>query len=266
MNIYRHELRQLRSSLFAWAIALSLISLLFLSLYPEFSRDITASRAVLEHFPPAIRNAFGLSLSAFFTFLGFYAYTFTYVTLAGAVQAMNLGLGVMVREDQAKTTDFLLTKPITRTRVFLAKSAAALTILAATFAVYCAATAILSFVLGAGDFDAGKFMVMNALFFGLELWFLALGIIVSQLARKVRSTIAYTLSFVFGFFIIGVIGALIGDDKVRFVTPFKYVDYLAYVTHGTIDTKYLITGAVFALIMFITGFMLYNKRDKKAAI
>jgi len=266
MNIYRYELRRLRTSLLAWAIALSLISCLFISIYPAFSHDITASRELLAQFPPVVRNALGLSLSAFFTFLGFYAYIFTYVTLAGAVQAMNLGLGVMVREDQSKTTDFLLTKPITRRRIFIAKLAAAITILLATFIVFCLATALLSWTIGATTFDPAKFIIMNAMLLGIELWFLALGILVSQLARKVRSVIAYTLSFVFGFFIIGVIGTIIGDDKIRYIAPFKYIDYLNYATNGTIDVKYIMIGITLMLGMTLTGYALYIKRDKKAAI
>jgi len=264
MNIYRHELMHLRASILVWATSLTLISLLFLSIYPAFSHDISASRELLNHFPPVVRDMFGLSLSALDTFLGFYAYTFTYVTLAGAVQAMNLGLGVLSRENRSKTTDFLLTKPVSRTRIFIAKIAAVLTALLATFAIYCLATAALSWMLGAGNFDTRKFIIMNAMFFGLQLWFAALGLLVSQFVRKVRSVISITLSFVFGFFIIGLVGAIIGDEKVRFVTPFKYIDYLTYVTTGAIDAKYIVVGIALMIIMATTGYMRYIKRDKKA--
>lgn len=266
MNLYQHELRQLRSSFLVWSVALSLISLLFLMLYPAFSDDLATSRALLERFPPALRDAFGLNLDTFFTFLGFYAYTFTYIALAGAAHAMSLGLGVMTRENRSKTTDFLLTKPITRRRAYLAKLAAALTILGATFIVYCLVSGALCVIVGVGEFDVGKCMVMNLVLLGLELWFLALGAFVSQIAHKIRSTSAHTLSFVFGLFIIGVLGALISEEAVRYLTPFKYVDYLAYAANGTIDARYVAVGATLMAAMFVASFLLYVKRDKKAAI
>lgn len=261
--MYLHELRSLRSALFVWAAVMVLVSLLFSAMYPAFSQDVDTSRKFLESFPPAVRDMFGLSLSVFFTYLGFHAYTFTYMTLLGAIMAMNVGLGAMAREAQSKTTDFLLTKPVRRRRVFAAKLAAMLTIITVTFAVYCAATYLLALTVG-GEFDGWRLMGLNAVFYGIQLWFMALGIFVSQLARKIRSVLTYTLGFVFGFFAIGLVGSLIGDEKVRYVTPFKYVDYLTFVAEGTIDMKYALIGSLFAIVMVAVGYARYVRRDMKA--
>ncbi len=265
MNVYRHELRALWRPTTIWIAVLSLTCLLFMSMYPAFRDDIETSRHLLENFPPVVRTMFGLNLSAFFTFVGFYAYMFTYLTLIGAIQAMNLGLGVMVRESQSKTTDFLLTKPITRTRVFVAKLMAMLTMLVATFVVFCGVASMMAWVFGAGSVSWARFMGLNVLFLCLMLWFMAFGILISQLARKVRSVVAYTLAWVFGLFVVGLIGAVIGEDKVRFVTPFKYVDYMAIATSGAIDARYAVVGAAIALTMLVVGYVLYVRRDKKAA-
>lgn len=264
MNIYWHELRRLRLQTILWMAALGLISLTFISLYPAFSDDIALSEQLLRNFPPAVRDMLGLNLSAFTTFLGFYSFTLIDIMVVGAAQGMGLGLGVMVREQQSKTTDFLLTKPITRTKVFIAKLGAMLTASVATFVVYCLVVYLLAWLFDVGSFDNAKFMVVNASFLAIQLWFMTLGIVVSQLARRVRSVVAYTLGAVFGLLAVGLVGAIIGDEKFRYFSPFKYIDYLTYVSQGTIDGKYWLVGGLVALGMLVTGYVLYVRRDKKA--
>ena len=264
MNIYLYELQRLRLQTAIWIGVLALASLMFVSLYPAFSSDMTVTQQLMQNMPPFAREMLGLSLSAFTTFLGFYSFTMMDIMLIGAVQAMGLGLGVMVREQQSKTTDFLLTRPITRTRVFVAKCAAMLTAILITHAVYCVIVYVWVAVFKVGEFDNAKVMVVNASFLALQLWFMALGIAVSQLVGRVRSVVAYTLGAVFGLFAVGLIGALIGEEKFRYISPFKYIDYLAYASGGSIDAKYWLAGGLLAMLMLVSGYALYVRRDKKA--
>ena len=264
MNIYLYELRRLRLQTVIWIGVLGLASLMFISLYPAFSSDMTVMQQLMQNMPPFAREMLGLSLSAFTTFLGFYSFTMIDIMLIGAAQAMGLGLGVMVREQQSKTTDFLLTKPITRTRVFVAKCAAMLTAILITHAAYCVIVYVWAAVFKVGEFDNAKLTVVNASFLALQLWFMALGIVVSQQVGRVRSVVAYTLGAVFGLFAVGLIGALIGEEKFRYVSPFKYIDYLAYASGGSIDVKYWLVGGLLAVVMVVSGYALYARRDKKA--
>ncbi len=264
MNIFRYEFRSLRGSLVLWLVALSLLALMFISLYPAFSSDMKISQLLVDKFPPFVRDMFGISLAAFASFLGFYAYTFTYITLAGAVQAMNVGVGLLSREDSAKTTDFLFTKPVTRTKIFLSKLAAGLCVLVLTSLGYTLIVLLFTQLIGVGEFDVQKYLVMNAVFFGLQVWFMALGLLVSQLVKKVRSIVALSLGWVFGFFVIGLIGALIGNDKIRYITPFKYFDYLSYVMFESSELRYLVVGGLFIIAATITSYIIYTRRDVRS--
>ena len=111
MNIFLHELRRERRSTLIWSLSLSVGAIVFLSMFPAFAKDVAASEKVLANFPPALRAALGLSLKNFFTVYGFFAYLFTFISLSGAIQAMNLGVSAISKEESGKTVDFLLTKP-----------------------------------------------------------------------------------------------------------------------------------------------------------
>jgi ABC-2 type transport system permease protein len=149
VNIYAQELRMARAAMIAWTLGLVLITLLFVSIYPVFSHDIDTTRNLLAGFPPQLRSMLGLSLETMDSFLGFYAYTFTYVGLIGAVQAMSLGLTMLSREQRSKTVDFLLTRPVSRSRIFASKLMASLTVLTITNLVLSSTTVLFAFMVGA---------------------------------------------------------------------------------------------------------------------
>lgn len=265
MNVFRQEFAMTRATMFAWIIALIAVNLLFISIYPAFSHDVEASKQLLVNLPPQVRTMFGLSFETFSNFLGFYAYTFTYVGLAGAVQAMSLGLVMLSRETRAKTTDFLLTKPITRRRIFLSKLASALVVLVITNLIVDSATVAFAFMFGAGNFSGTVFALLCAAFFLVQLVFLGIGILVSQLLRRVKSVIAVSLTVVFGFFAIGLLQGLSNDSLLRYLTPFKYFDHLAIAAQRSIEMKFVLLSLVVALVAVMTGYFIYSRRDTRSS-
>lgn len=264
MNVYTHELKMARSAMVWWIVALVTITTLFLSIFPAFSHDVESSRQLLAGFPPQLRAMFGLSLATFFTFLGFYAYVFTYIGLAGAVQAMNLGLTMLSREASSKTSDFLLTKPVTRSKIFANKLLAALTVLIVTNVVLVVVTLLLAKAFGAGNFNLYVFGLLSLAFYLVQLIFLSIGILVSQLMH-IRSIIALSLGIVFGFFVVGMIQSLTNDEVLRYVTPFKFFDHLKIVTDKAYEMQFvwLAIGVIAASI--VVAYSIYLRRDTRSA-
>ncbi len=117
MNMFLHELKAYRKSTIVWTCALVAVSILFLSLFPSFSKDVAEFNKILESFPEGVRKALGISIDTISTFIGFYSYVFLYIVLCGSIQAMNLGVSILSKEVREKTADFLLTKPVTRMQV-----------------------------------------------------------------------------------------------------------------------------------------------------
>ena len=121
MNVYLRELKTWRKNTALWIAALCVGTLFLFWMYPTFAQNVAPLQEMLNRFPPALQAAFGLSADTISSVNGFYAFVITFLTLCGAVQAMMLGLSAMGRETAGKTTDFLLTRPVTRGRVLTAK-------------------------------------------------------------------------------------------------------------------------------------------------
>lgn len=261
MNILLHELRAYRKSTIIWTISLVAIVALFMSFFPSFTKDTEEFTKLLEGYPAALRAAFGINLDTFFSILGFYCYGLTFVTLCGAIQAMNLGTSIVSKEVREKTADFLLTKPVTRTAVLSNKLLAALISIILTNIVYLAAAALIAFQVKTEDFSVSIFILLSLTVFFVQLIFLAIGIIISVIVPKIKSVLTISLATVFAFYFLGMFSATSGDEVKRYLSPFKYFDTAYIIESSGYEVPFLITGAVVIMAAIGASFMIYAKKD-----
>lgn len=265
MNVFKRELRAYWKSTMIWAISLSVGVIFFLSMFSAFSSDVDAMVNVLKHFPPAIRNAFRLSQGNLFTIYGFLAYLLTFMTLAGAIQAMNLGVGIVSKEESGKTADFLLSKPITRTKVMTGKLLAAVTLVLLTNAVFVSVSLITGEAVSKTNINESKYVLIALTMLLIQLFFLAFGILLSVIIPKIKSVIGVSLPTVFAVFFIGMLGSILDNENIKYLSPFKYYDTNYIINHTAYDPKYLMIEAAFIVAAIIAGYVLYVKKDIKAA-
>jgi ABC-2 type transport system permease protein len=261
MNIFMHELRAYRKSTIVWTLSLIAIGVIFLSFYASFAKDADEFAKVMEGYPEAIRNLFGVNFGRISTILGFYCFPLSFITLCGAVQAMNLGTSIISKETREKTADFLLTKPVTRTAVISAKLVAAFTSLVITNLLYMAAAGIMAFQVKTDDFSMKLFIMLSLTIFFVQLIFLALGSLVSVIFSKIKSVLTVSLATVFAFYFLGMFTSTTDDEVKRSFSPFKYFDPSYILDHSSYETEYLIMGAVIIIMAIFASYLIYVKKD-----
>lgn len=262
MNMFLHELKAYRKSTIVWSITLAVVVILFLSMFPAFSSNAEELRKLLGSLPLALRNAIGLSLDSIGSLLGFYStLPFLYISLCGAIQAMNLGTSIVSKEVREKTADFLLTKPVSRVQIMTAKLSAALTSLVITNVIYILVASIMASVISSQAFSMKLFLLISATLFFLQLIFLALGVIVSVVVRKIKSVLPVSLGTVFGFFFIGMFGSAIGDNNLRYITPFKFYDPAYIIKNASYETSFIILEVGLITLAIIASYVIYVKKD-----
>lgn len=264
MNVFWQELKMMRTGTIIWALALCGMLLMYIGLYPTFSNDAAATQKIFASLPPAIKAALNLDVDALLSFLGFFAFTFTNITLIASIHAMHTGVSIASRESRSKTTDFLLSKPRSRTGIFVQKYLAGVSVIIAVWIVMTAAAFGLAKVFGAGDFSVRHFGLLLLTLLITQLWFFTCGIFVAGLLPRLKSTIPTTLAVVFGFFMIGMLEALLNDQNLRYVSPFKFFNYFDIVSGKGYELPYLIVAGVSAVVMLTVAYLLYKKRDTRA--
>jgi len=264
MNVFGRELRMLRTSTLLWVVALCGIVLMYIALYPTFSSDAELTRKLFDNFPPAFKAAFGINVDTLLSFLGFFAFTFTNLTLFASIHAMHTGVSILSRESRSKTTDFLFSKPRSRTNLFVQKYIAGIAVVVTTWVVVTLAAFWLAKAFGAGDFDTGRFgQLMGALLI-LQVWFFACGMLVTQLWPRLKSTIPITLAVTFGFFMLGMLGAILEDARLRYVSPYKFFDFVGIASGNGYEMAYVMVTVVSFVAMVVATYTLYVKRDTRA--
>ncbi|WP_042464077.1 ABC transporter permease subunit [Neobacillus dielmonensis] len=261
MNIFLHELRAYRKSTIIWSLSLVVVIALFMSFYASFAKDAEEFTRLLANYPEAVRKAFGINLDNFFSILGFYSYPLSFITLCGAIQAMNLGTGIVSKEVREKTADFLLTKPVTRTQILTAKLLAALVSLVITFVVYFVAASITALQVKTDDFSMKTFFLLSLSLLFIQLIFLAVGMIVSVIIPKIKSVLTVSLATVFAFYFVGMLSATSGDEAKRYLSPFKYFDSSYIMEHTSFEASYLITGLGIVVAAILASYFIFVKKD-----
>lgn len=125
-NIYKMEMGRNLKSFIIWTG--SICSMLFLGMlfYPAINADglLTQMEALFEN--PMMKGmlaAFGADVSNLGSLMGFYVtYNSIYNVLLGCIFASVLAGNLLAKEEADKTGEFLFTRPLSRTTIFLSKT------------------------------------------------------------------------------------------------------------------------------------------------
>ncbi|WP_108669218.1 ABC transporter permease subunit [Peribacillus acanthi] len=261
MNIFLHEIKAYQKSTFVWTASLVLILILFMSMFPSITKEIVGFKKLLEGFPEGVRKSLGIQIESIGSLIGFYSYAFTYITLCGAIQGMNLGVSIISKETREKTADFLFTKPVRRSYILYNKFLAAVISILITNVFYLIAANIIANIVKIENYNTTIFLLISFTLLFIQLIFLSIGILIALVFPKVKSVITISLGIVFMFFIIGMIASSDGKDIGRYFSPFKYFDSSYIVQNSSYETSFLVTGIAVIIVSVVTSFIIYLKRD-----
>ena len=262
MNIYLQELKSLRKSALIWVSSMSLLALLFLTIYPAMAEDAEDFKELLANYPETVRAMLGIHLDYITSLVGFYSMIFSFILLCGAIQAMNLGVSILSKEARERTADFLLVKPVSRNKIVTAKLSAAFTIIVITDLLFFGFTMVLAEIVKTSDYNSKQFFMINLTIFFIQLIFMSIGMAVSVFFNKIKSVIPISLGFVFGFYMIGALLSTGKNDAlIRFLSPFKYFDTVYIIQNTSYELSYLLLGVIIVAAGIITSYIVYKNKD-----
>jgi ABC-2 type transport system permease protein len=265
MNIYLHELRAYWKNTLIWTLSLCAGTFFIFSMFPAFSANATALSDALKNYPLMIQLAFGLFIDQIGSVNGFYSFIVTVLTLIGSVQAMTLGLSVVSKETTGRTADFLLTKPVTRGHVAVSKILAVFTCILVTSAVFIGASVGCATAVSGAPFAHKSLLLMALTFFFVQTMFLALGFVVATVVPKIRSVLPVALSWVFAFFALGTVAAMLENEKLYYLSPFKYFETRYILTMSAYKPSFVLAAVLVVAGCVIAGFVVFTRRDVHAA-
>lgn len=265
MNIYSMEIKTQMKNFVIWTVSILLIYIYFMTgMYDMFIDGKDSMEKMMAGFTPAYAAAFGVELDTMFSYGGFFTFTFVYISLMGAIMSVFLSVGIFSREKRFKCVDFLLTKPVSRTRIFLIKLLSVLTLLVAANILFVVTTIIFrtsdaeSATLGTAVWAA------CALFF-TQLLFAGFGIVFAIFARRIRSVSGVATAIGFSGFILTTLNNLLAKEGMRFIAPLKYFETGAVFATGGYEPTYVLTASGVFVACLVLAYIKFVKNDMPAA-
>ena len=179
--------------------------------------------------------------------------------LGGALFAAIVGASSLAKEEKEHTADFLLTHPISRTRIITEKLLSSIVqvciLNAAAVFVTCACILIVDVEAEAATL---ALVFLAHLILQLEIVCLTFGI--SAFLR--RGELALGLGLVFATYFLNILANLTEDlEFLKFISPFSYADGAYIIPEKAIDIKYLAVGLVIAALGIAAAYLKYTRKD-----
>jgi len=125
VSIFLREMRVGHRSLLVWTLVLAGLNVLLMGVYPSFAADAQKLNELIAMYPEGFMKIFGLDRLSLADPVGFYATeAYFMVLLFGGVFAAILGSGLLAKEEDEKTIEYLLARPVTRDQILTGKALA----------------------------------------------------------------------------------------------------------------------------------------------
>ena len=259
MTLFWHELRRGRLMLAVFTGAIAFMLGICVLIYPEMAGEMAEISNMFADMG-AFSEAFGMDQLNFGEFMGYFGIECgNTLGLGGALFAALLGIGALAKEEKDKTAEFLLTHPISRTRVVTEKLLAVLAQLLAMNVGVVAVTLLAILAVGVEANIATVLLLFLAnLLMQIEIAAVTFGIS----AFLHGNGLGIGLGLAFGLYFLQILSNLIEGTKfLKFITPFSYTDGSYIVAEGALEVKYLFTGLALALVGVAAALWQYRKKD-----
>ncbi len=259
MTVFKHELKQGRTSLIIWTAAIAFMMAICVLIYPEMGTQMDEIGQTFANMG-GFSQAFGMDKLNFGEFIGFFGIECGNVLgLGGAFYAALLGISALAKEEKEHTAEFLLTHPISRAKIITNKLLAvfAQLVIMNLSVIVISALSMLAVDVSA---DTGTLALLFLAYFVMQLEIAAITFGISAFIRGGGLGIGLGLAAVFYF--INIIANLMEETKIlKYFTPFGYTDGADIICDNAIPMGYLSVGIAASIIGIAAAYVKYVKKD-----
>ena len=257
--VFLKELKVNLKQLLIWSIAVGLLGLSCILLYQSMQGDMKEMADMFSNMG-AFSDAFGMSTLSIATLKGYFATEVgTVHGLGGGMFAAILAIGIISTEEEHHTGEFLLSLPVSRKKVVLAKGACVLVMLAA-FTLICAVLYVLGFAALKEELPVKEFLIFMGRQLLMNLEIAGICFFISSLTGKVNMGLGLGLALIFYAF--DLIGRVVPDLKEYiFLSPYSYANASEIFADSGDPAKGMITAAVIIVLSVAVAFIIYDRRD-----
>ncbi|MCK6255588.1 ABC transporter permease [Fictibacillus sp. KIGAM418] len=263
MNIFWRELKYSRKSMIWWCVGILFMVVSGMSKYGAMKSSGQSVNEIFAAMPKSLQAIFGLSSLDLSTAMGFYGMLFSYLVLMATIHSVMLGANMIAKEERDKTSEFLMVKPVSRTKIITSKLAASIVLLVIfNLVTYAFSVAMVMHYYSAADTsEIGKLM---AGLFLLQLLFLAIGMAIAAVTKSPKRAASLATGILLVTYILSIVIELNDRlDALKYITPFKYFEAKNLIENSGFDGVFVALSVVIIAAGIFLTYVSYQKRDLK---
>jgi ABC-2 type transport system permease protein len=262
MNLFKRELKANRRSLIIWSIGVIFMVAAGMGKYSSLDGTGQSMNMLMADMPKSLQAIMGTGSLDLSTPIGYFGILFLYLAVMAAIHAAMLGSNILSKEERDKTVEFLLVKPISRTKMITSKLLAAfVNILMFNFVTFASSVGMVR-KYAAGEDVTGDITMLIIGMFILQLIFLVIGTAIAAIYKNAKKATSLATGILLILFILSI--AIDMNEKLdglKFLTPFKYYDAKLVLQEGGFEPIYLALSALLLFGLTIVTYVFYRKRD-----
>ena len=261
MNIFLREMKTYRKPLIIWCFGMFLMVAGGMSKYAGLSTSGQSVNDIMMKMPKSLQSFFGTGILDLSKASGFYGLLFLYLVIMATVHAVIIGADIISKEEQDKTTEFLMAKPISRNRIITSKIIFAFVNILILNIVTMISSIIIVRYFSKGESVDHEILTLMVGMFILQLIYMFIGTSIASITKKPKSAASVSTAVLLVTFILSVIIDINNKLEIlKYFTPFKYFDAKNLMSYG-FEYSFLILSFVIIVILFVTTYVFYQKRD-----
>ena len=259
MTLLKFELKRSRISLAVWTAAIASLLLICLIIFPDMKGQVNELNAAFSSMG-SFTEAFGMDRLNFGELMGFYGLECGNILgIGGAFFAAYIGVSSLAGEEKNRTAEYLLTHPVSRTRIVAEKLLGIFCQILILNAVSMLGSIVV--VQGIGEeLQMKEFFLLHAAYLLLQAEIAAVCFAISAVLRK--SGIGAGLGLAAILYFLNIIANLTEDAKwLKYITPFGYAEAADIITESSIDPAMAAVGACVTIAGIAAAFFIYERKD-----
>lgn len=263
-NLFSKELKRNAYSLITWMLIITLLITLTMSVYPTFLKNQSQILGMFSIIPKEALQFKGISdINALLSVLGFYAANnVIYMMVLGSIYAIVLASNILLKEEYNKTAEYLLTRPLTRSEIFVSKLGIIILNVMILNLVTSVAGLICLELFKTGPFSVKAFAILSIYTLLLNFLFGTIGLFVSTLMKRARPITSFCIGIVLFFYFIYTISKITTSiAKIGYLSPFRFVNLDAINPAYKLNFWHLCYFLGISVILILLSHYFYKRKD-----
>lgn len=264
MLVFKKEVKHYAKSFLIWVVIIAMFSMGKMTEFSSFIEGINSKEDALKQFSGSVVTMMGMDKIDLTNVLGYFSSrVFSMIMLLGCVYSIMLAAIILAKEEDDKTIEFLLSKPIFRSTIVTSK------VMCVVF--YTAIFNIVMFLscLGtfqsmdqAGTYEVGTLALLFVGSFIANIAFAMIGFFLSTFITSAKTIYPLAIAIALGEYLLTMVTNVSSNlGAIKYINIFSYVDSAEIVNTNSLNVGHVVVLGVLIVILTALTYFRFNKKD-----